>query len=231
MEEMERALTGTKGRFFLHPKGLPTGSEDLWRCFARYRTGFASCGMSVKRVVLLGWMAFLAVFCATGHAALPPYSFIDFEAGTGWKIGPFPGDRPDSRLIQGKASIISVPEQDSQQALQLGPSKPFPALFIDASAEFEHIGNKNKLLPEHQKKLLDAFIARKNDDHFAKLIPNAEIAGKSYVISVSSYVDKEDSTEAIDIATLNAEIARIVARQSERRADIDAIVANLEGTS
>ena len=90
-------------------------------------------------------------------------------------------------------------------------------LFIDASAEFTHVGNKNKLCREHQQKILDAFIARKDVDHFAKLVPNADIAENGYNIAVSSYVEQKDTREAIDIATLNAEIARIVARQSELR--------------
>jgi type I restriction enzyme M protein len=103
--------------------------------------------------------------------------------------------------------------------------------FIDASAEFRHIGNKNKLLPEHQQKILDAFIARKDADHFAKLIPNADIADNSYNISVTSYVEEEDTNEAVDITELNAEIARIVARQQEFRTQIDAIVAGMESVS
>ena len=43
------------------------------------------------------------------------------------------------------------------------------------------------------------------------------------------YVEAEDTREAVDITALNAEIARIVARQAELRAQIDAIVADLEG--
>ena len=39
----------------------------------------------------------------------------------------------------------------------------------------------------------------------------------------------ELAREAVDITALNAEIARIVARQDELRAFIDAIVADLEG--
>jgi type I restriction enzyme M protein len=50
------------------------------------------------------------------------------------------------------------------------------------------------------------------------------------VLSVSSYVQAEDTREAVDIAALNSEIARIVARQAELRTAIDAIVADLEGT-
>lgn len=101
-------------------------------------------------------------------------------------------------------------------------------LFVDASAEFTRIGNKNKLLPEHQQRILDAFAAREDVAHFARLVPNADLAENGYNISVSSYVQPEDTTEAVDIKALNAEIARIVARQSELRAAIDAIVADLE---
>jgi type I restriction enzyme M protein len=101
-------------------------------------------------------------------------------------------------------------------------------LFIDASAEFAHVGNKNKLLPEHQQKILDAFTTRENAQHFAKLVPNADLAENGYNISVSTYVDQEDSREAVEIAKLNADIAEIVARQSELRTAIDAIVHDLE---
>jgi type I restriction enzyme M protein len=44
-------------------------------------------------------------------------------------------------------------------------------------------------------------------------------------------VTAEDTREAVDITALNAEIARIVARQSELRTAIDAIVADLESAS
>lgn len=102
-------------------------------------------------------------------------------------------------------------------------------VFIDASAEFTRAGNKNKLLPEHQQKVLDAFTARQDADHFVKVVPNSEVAKRDYLLSVSSYVEAEDTREVVDIGTLNAEIARIVARQAELRTAIDAIVADLEG--
>ncbi|MFT3861525.1 type I restriction-modification system subunit M [Micropruina sp.] len=104
-------------------------------------------------------------------------------------------------------------------------------LFIDASAEFTRVGNKNKLLPQHQQHILGTFTTRDNVDHVAKLVPNEDIAANDYNIAVSSYVEQEDTREVIDIRALNAEIARIVARQAELRTSIDAIVADLEGTS
>ncbi len=102
-------------------------------------------------------------------------------------------------------------------------------LFIDASAEFVRQGNKNKLTADNRQKMLDAFTQREDIPHFAKLVRNSAIAENSYNIAVSSYVEQEDTSEATDITALNAEIARIVARQSELRIAIDAIVADLEG--
>jgi type I restriction enzyme M protein len=102
-------------------------------------------------------------------------------------------------------------------------------LFIDASAEFVRNGNKNKLAEANQRKILEAFTRRKDIEHFAKLVDNDDIAANGYNIAVSSYVEQQDNRETVDITALNAEIARIVARQSELRTQIDAIVADLEG--
>ena len=102
-------------------------------------------------------------------------------------------------------------------------------LFIDASAQFVRGGNKNKLTAEQQQTILDAFIGRADIDHFARLVDNVEIAENDYNLSVSSYVEEEDTSVAVDIVELNAEIARIVARQQELRLAIDDIVADLEG--
>ncbi|MCK9452067.1 MAG: type I restriction-modification system subunit M [Bacteroidales bacterium] len=104
-------------------------------------------------------------------------------------------------------------------------------LFIDASAEFVRAGNKNKLSEANRNKILNAFVERKDIDHFARLVPNAEIAENDYNIAISSYVEQEDTTEAIDIEKLNAHIADIVIKQNKLRTAIDEIVADLEGTS
>ena len=100
-------------------------------------------------------------------------------------------------------------------------------LFIDAAALFQRSGNKNQLRKEDQEKILAAYKAREDVEYFAKLVDNRDLAENSYNLSVSSYVQPEDTTEAVDIAELNREIARIVARQSQLREQIDAIVAEL----
>jgi len=102
-------------------------------------------------------------------------------------------------------------------------------LFIDASAEFVRGGNKNKLSVTNRKRILNAYIDRKDIDHFARLVPNSEIAANDYNIAISSYVEQENTNEEVDIEQLNARIAEIVIRQNKLRTAIDEIVADLEG--
>jgi len=102
-------------------------------------------------------------------------------------------------------------------------------LFIDASKEFMHSGNKNKLGEKNISKILNAFVSRKNIKHFTKLVNNKEIAENDYKISVSSYVEQEDTREIINIEDLNKKISEIVSKQNELRTSIDKIVKDIEG--
>lgn len=102
-------------------------------------------------------------------------------------------------------------------------------LFINASAQFVKAGNKNKLTEENQLNILSAFKERKDDAYFAALVDNADVAANDYNLSVTSYVAQEDTRELVDITALNAEIAELVERQNQLRAEIDVIVAELEG--
>ena len=102
-------------------------------------------------------------------------------------------------------------------------------LFIDASAEFVRGGNKNKLTEANRAKVLDAYVARQAEDHFAVLADNRAIGENGYNLSVSSWVEAEDTREVVDIVELNERIAGIVQRQAVLRAAIDEIVAELDG--
>ena len=59
-------------------------------------------------------------------------------------------------------------------------------------------------------------------------LPYKEIAENDYNLSVSTYVEAEDTREKIDIVKLNEEIAQIVAREEVLRAEIDKIIAEIE---
>ena len=102
-------------------------------------------------------------------------------------------------------------------------------LFIDASNECVKVTNNNKLTPENIQKIVDTFMAKEEEvKYFSRLVPNSEIAEQDYNLSVSTYVEPEDTREKIDIKVLNAEIKEIVAREQVLRAEIDKIIAEIE---
>ena len=101
-------------------------------------------------------------------------------------------------------------------------------LFVDASSQFVREGNKNRLNEENRESLLSLAFERKDVEHVAKLVSIDDIAANDWNLSVSSYVEPEDTREKVDIAELNNRIAGIVERQQQLRESIDAIVAELE---
>jgi type I restriction enzyme M protein len=102
-------------------------------------------------------------------------------------------------------------------------------LFIDASEEFVKVTNNNKLTEANIDKVLKAYTDRKNKDHFCKLVSNKDIAQKDYTLTVSSYVAQKDMRQTVDIKALNAEIEKIVERETILRAQIAEIIAEIEG--
>ena len=101
-------------------------------------------------------------------------------------------------------------------------------LFVDASSQFVREGNKNRLNKENREHLLSLAFERKDVEHVAKLVSIDDIAANDWNLSVSSYVEPEDTREKVDITELNNRIAGIVERQQQLRESIDAIVAELE---
>lgn len=101
-------------------------------------------------------------------------------------------------------------------------------LFVDASAECVREGNKNRLTAENQQRILSLVSERQAVDHVAALVSIDDIKDNDWNLSVSSYVEPEDTREQVNIVELNTRIAGIVERQRELRASIDAIVAELE---
>ena len=99
--------------------------------------------------------------------------------------------------------------------------------FIDASKEFIKITNNNKLTEENIKKIVEVYECKEEIEYFSKLIPNSDIAKEDYNLSVSTYVENEDTREKIDIKVLNKDIAEIVKKQEELRKAIDEIVAEI----
>ena len=100
-------------------------------------------------------------------------------------------------------------------------------LFIDASKECVKVTNNNKLTDENINNILEVYANKKDIDYYSRLVSNKEIAENDYNLSVSTYVEKEDTREVIDIDKLNKEIEEIVKREDELRKEIDKIIKEL----
>ncbi|HCE5232091.1 TPA: type I restriction-modification system subunit M [Vibrio cholerae] len=101
--------------------------------------------------------------------------------------------------------------------------------FIDASGLFKKETNNNVLTDQHIEDIIKVFASKENVDHLAKSVDLDVIAGNNYNLSVSSYVEAQDTREVVEIKDLNAEIKTTVAKIDQLRLDIDAIVAEIEG--
>ena len=102
-------------------------------------------------------------------------------------------------------------------------------LFIDASKEFVKVTNNNKLTTANIDRIVDVYTKREEVAHFSHLASYDEVAENDFNLSVSTYVEQEDTREKVDIVKLNAEIAEIVAREDTLRKEIDKIIAEIEG--
>ena len=101
-------------------------------------------------------------------------------------------------------------------------------LFIDASKEFKKETNNNILEEKNILVIVDEFRNRSNKEYFSRYVDRAEIVENDYNLSVSTYVEKEDAREIIDIKVLNKEIEETVKKIDKLRASIEKIVRELE---
>ena len=102
-------------------------------------------------------------------------------------------------------------------------------MFIDATKECIKVTNNNRLTEDNLQKIVSAFAQREEIKHFSHVASYEEIAENDYNLSVSTYVEAEDTREVIDITKLNAEIEEIVLREAELREAIRNIIEEIEG--
>ena len=69
---------------------------------------------------------------------------------------------------------------------------------------------------------------KREEQYYSHVVTIADVEAQNWNLSVSTYVEKADTSERIDIAELNARIAGIVERQAKLREEIDKIVEELE---
>ena len=84
------------------------------------------------------------------------------------------------------------------------------------------------LTEQHIEDIMKVFASKENVEHFAKSVDLDVIAGNDYNLSVSSYVEAKDNRELVNIAELNRDLKTTVAKITQLRSDIDAIVAEID---
>ena len=173
----------------------------------------------------------LSYLSARGRAAIVCFPGIFYRGGAEQKIRKY---LVDGNFVE---TVIALPPNlfygtgISVNILVLSRHKAdTKTQFIDASGEdfFKKQTNNNVLTDEHIERIVDIFDRKAPVEYVAALVDNSNIAENGYNLSVSSYIEAKDTREVIDIARLNAEVKQTVKRIDALRADIDAIIKELE---
>ena len=83
-------------------------------------------------------------------------------------------------------------------------------------------------LEKNISNIVNAFVEKKTVDHFVSVSSYDCVKEKNYNLAVSTYVEKEDTRETIDIVKLNSEIDEIVSKEETLREEINKIIKELE---
>ena len=171
----------------------------------------------------------LAWLAANGTAAIVCFPGIMYRGGAEKKIRQYLIDNNFIDCIIQLPSNLFFGTSIATCIMVLKRSKADNrTLFIDASNEFVKVTNNNRLTEENIAHIVDEFVSRIDVDHYARCVPYEEIVEQDYNLSVSSYVEQEDTREKIDIVKLNSEIEKIVAREQVLRDEIAKIIAEIE---
>ena len=155
----------------------------------------------------LSWLA------SNGAAAIVCFPGIMYRGGAEQKIRKYLVDNNFVDAIIQLPSNLFLNVTISVDIMLLKKNKTDNAvLFVDASKEFVKVTKNNRLSEDNIRRIVSAVAERKDEQHFAHLVPNDEVGSKqnNYNLSVSAYVEQEETPEKVDIVKQNAEIAEIV---------------------
>lgn len=173
----------------------------------------------------------LSYLSSKGRAAIVCFPGIFYRGGTEQKIRKYLVDNNYIETVISLAPNLFFGTSIAVNIVVLSKHKEnTKTQFIDAGGEdfFKKETNNNVLTDEHIAKIMELFDQKDDVKHTAISVENSKIAENDYNLSVSSYVEAEDTREVIDIKVLNKEIAQTILRINQLRSDIDKIVAELE---
>ncbi|WP_417789137.1 type I restriction-modification system subunit M [Terasakiella pusilla] len=173
----------------------------------------------------------LSYLSSKGRAAIVCFPGIFYRGGAEQKIRKYLVDNNYVETVISLAPNLFFGTTIAVTILVLAKNKTNTDIqFIDASGEefFKKGTNNNFMEDGHIAKIMELFDSKENIDHVAASVAFEKVSENDYNLSVSSYVEAKNTREIIDITVLNAEIATTVDKIDQLRADIDAIVAEIE---
>jgi len=173
----------------------------------------------------------LSYLSSKGRAALVCFPGIFYRGGAEQKIRKYLVDNNYVESVISLAPNLFYGTSIAVNLLVLSKHKSdTKTQFIDASGEdfFKKVTNNNLMTDDHIAKVMELFADKEDVAHVAVSVDNTKIAENDYNLSVSSYVEAKDTREKINIAELNQEVEQTVKKITQLRADIDAIIKEIE---
>ena len=171
----------------------------------------------------------LSYLSSKGRAAIVCFPGIFYRSGAEQKIRQYLVDNNYVETVISLAPNLFFGTTIAVTILVLSKHKTDTnTQFIDASGLFKKETNNNILTDVHIEQIMQVFDSKVNVDHLAKSVPFDRIVANDYNLSASSYVEAKDNRELVDIVQLNAELKTTVIKIDQLRAEIDAIVREIE---
>lgn len=173
----------------------------------------------------------LSYLSGRGRAAIVCFPGIFYRGGAEQKIRKYLVDNNFVETVISLAPNLFYGTSIAVNILVLSKHKTDTKIqFIDASGEefYKKETNNNVLSQEHIDAIMQLFDSKEEKEYVSQNVDNEKIAEGNYDLSVSSYVEKKDTREVIDIDVLNAEIKKTVKNIDRLRSEIDAIIAEIE---
>lgn len=173
----------------------------------------------------------LSYLSSKGRAAIVCFPGIFYRGGAEQKIRKYLVDNNFVETVISLAPNLFFGTSIAVNILVLSKHKTENVIqFIDASGEdyYKKETNNNILETKHIDAIMQLFDDKKDKGYVSKVVDNDRVAKENYNLSVSAYVEAEDTKEKIDIVKLNAEIEEIVMREDELREAIRNIIAEIE---
>lgn len=171
----------------------------------------------------------LSYLSSRGRAAIVTFPGIFYRGGAEQKIRKYLVENNFVETVIALAPNLFYGTSIAVNILVLSKNKTAnQTQFIDASKLFKKETNNNILTDEHINQIVQTFANKSETAHFSINVTDSQIAENDFNLSVSSYVEAEDTREKIDIAVLNEEIRQTVSKIAALRQSIDEIIAEIE---